>query len=268
MRYFFHIGYYGTQYRGWQKHPGAPNVQEVIEKALSQVLKTPLWIVGCGRTDAQVHASQYFFHTDTDATWNYDLIFRLNKLLPQDIAVFEIIPMQASAHARFDATQRSYDYLMHSYKDPFLANFSSVYPVQNWDIPAMNRAAQLLLNYTDYRAFCKSPDQNDHTICHVSAAGIFTDKAGEKLRFHISANRFLGKMVRIILGKLIDVGSGKLSMDEFEHHLIYPQLAQIIKPAYPQGLYLSKIVYPYLNTAPRSSFTQMLAGTDTTWQGV
>ncbi|OKS89215.1 tRNA pseudouridine(38-40) synthase TruA [Mucilaginibacter polytrichastri] len=267
MRYFFHLGYLGTNYSGWQKHPDGPGVQQVLENALSQIFKTPLWIVGCGRTDAQVHASQYFFHLDTTQAWDFDLLFRLNKLLPSDIAVFEIIPMPDDAHARFDAIERSYDYFIHTYKDPFLSNFSSYYLIKNWDIEQMNRAAGLLLKYNDYHAFCKMPDRNTHTICHISEAGVFTDQTGDKLRFRISANRFLGKMVRIITGKLIEIGTGTLSVDEFESHLIDPLLLQIIKPAYPQGLYLSKIKYPYLDIAPCSTFSQMLAG-ETNWKAI
>jgi len=259
LRYFFHLGYLGTNYSGWQKHPDGPSVQQVLENALSQIFKTELWIVGCGRTDAQVHASQYFFHLDTTQTWNYDLLFRLNKLLPNDIAVFEIIPTADDAHARFDAVERSYDYFIHTYKDPFLSNLSSFYLIKNWDISQMKRAAALLLKYNDYHAFCKMPDRNTHTICNISEAGIFMDSTGDKLRFRISANRFLGKMVRILTGKLIEIGTGTLSVDEFESHLINPQSLQIIKPAYPQGLYLSKIKYPYLDIAPRSNFCRMLA---------
>jgi tRNA pseudouridine38-40 synthase len=268
MRYFFHIGYLGTNYHGWQKHPDGISVQQVLETSLSQVFKTPTYITGCGRTDAQVHAIQFFFHLDTGTAWDFDLLFRLNNILPDDIAVFDIIPMDGLQHARFDATERSYDYFIHTYKDPFLSSFSSMYLIKDWDIDSMQRAAALLLNYNDYHAFCKMPDRNQHTICNVSAADIYTDNSGDKLRFHISANRFLGKMVRIITGKLIDIGTGKLSVDEFESHLISPQLAQVIKPAYPQGLYLSKITYPYLHIAPRSTFAKMLAGDDITWKSV
>ncbi|GAA4335750.1 tRNA pseudouridine(38-40) synthase TruA [Mucilaginibacter gynuensis] len=260
MRYFFHIGYLGTNYSGWQKHPDGLSVQQVLENCLTQVFKKPMWIVGCGRTDAQVHASQFFFHMDVDEAWDFDLLFRLNHLLPDDIAVFDIIPMDGQQHARFDATERAYDYFIHTYKDPFLSNFSSLYIVKSWDIALMQRAANLLLKYNDYHAFCKMPNRNTHTICNVSDAGIFVDSTGDKLRFHIAANRFLGKMVRIITGKLIDIGTGRLSIDEFESHLIDPQLPQNIKPAYPQGLYLSKITYPYLDIRPRSNFSQMLAG--------
>lgn len=266
LRYFFHAGYLGTHYKGWQKHPDGLSVQQVLEDALSQIFKKTVWIVGCGRTDACVHASQYFFHFDTTITWDFDLLFRLNHVLPDDIAVFDIIPMEDDAHARFDAIQRAYDYFIHTYKDPFLSNFSSLYPIKDWAIDDMNRAAKLLLKYNDYYAFCKTPDDNTHTICNVSEAQVYINQTGDRLRFHISANRFLGKMVRILTGKLMEIGTGNLSVDQFEAHLINPQLPQAIKPAYPQGLYLSKITYPYLDLEPHTKFSQMLGGTDNTWK--
>lgn len=265
MRYFFHAGYLGTNYSGWQKHPDGLSVQQVLEQALSKIFKSPTYITGCGRTDAQVHAAQFFFHLDVATPWDFDLIFRLNNVLPDDIAVFDIIPMEGQPHARFDATRRAYDYFIHTYKDPFLSAASSYYPITNWDTAAMQCAASLLLNYTDYHAFCKMPDRNEHTICHISAAQFYINPAGDRLRFHISANRFLGKMVRIIVGKLIDIGTGKISVDKFEAYLLKPQLPQVIKPAYPQGLYLSKITYPYLDLPPRTDFVGMLAGEAGNW---
>ena len=268
LRYFFHIGYLGTHYNGWQKNPDAHSVQNVLESVLTQIFKKPVFIVGCGRTDAHVHASQFFFHMDAEEDWDFDLLFRLNKLLPDDIAVFDIIPMQGLPHSRFDAIERSYDYFIHTYKDPFLSSLSSQYLVKNWHVGQMQQAANLLLKYDDYHAFCKSPERNEHTLCKVSAAQIHTDGTGDRLRFHISANRFLGKMVRVITGKLLDIGIGNLSVDEFEHYLANPLLTQVIKPAYPQGLYLSKITYPYLDLAPRSTFAQMLLGNAAEWRQI
>lgn len=258
MRYFFHIAYHGTKYCGWQKHPDGLNVQQILEAALGQLLKTPVNIIGCGRTDAQVHASQFFFHLDVEKEWDFDLFFRLNKILPDDIAVFDIIPMQGLPHARFDAVQRTYDYFIHTYKDPFLSGFSSFYQECNLDLDKMKAAVALLPQYNDYRGFCKSPDRNDNTICTISSAALFADSNGDKIRFQISANRFLSKMVRIIVGRLLDIGRRVMSVDEFEHYLINKQTPPIIIPAYPQGLYLSKVTYPYLDLPPGTTFTAML----------
>jgi tRNA pseudouridine38-40 synthase len=269
MRYFFHIGYHGTRYSGWQKHAGVISVQDVLEKALSQLFKTPVTVVGCGRTDAHVHASQFFFHVDIEKEWDFDLFFRLNKILPDDIAVFEIIPMQGLPHARFDAVQRAYDYFIHTYKDPFLSGFSSLYAENNLNFEAMSKAVALLPLYNDYRAFCKMPNRIDHTICNVTSAGLFIDKSGDKLRFSISANRFLSKMIRIIVGRLLDIGRGVMSVDEFEHHLVTKQTPKIIIPAHPQGLYLSKVTYPYLDLPTRTTFTNLLkSDSDITWQAL
>ena len=258
MRYFVHIGYHGTQYNGWQKHPGVVNVQEVLETGISRVLKTPVAIIGCGRTDAHVHAAQFFFHMDLEQNWDFDLLFRLNKILPDDIAVFDIIPMQGLPHARFDCIHRTYDYFIHTYKDPFLGNFSSFYAEKSLDLDKINQAIKLLPLYSDYRAFCKMPDRIDHTICHVSAASLFTDKSGDRLRFQISANRFLSKMVRIIIGRLLEIGKGEMSADEFEHYLADKVTPPIIIPAHPQGLYLSKVTYPNLDMPTRTAFLGML----------
>jgi len=262
MRYFFHIGYHGTNYSGWQKHNGEVTVQDVLETALSKSLKIPVNVVGCGRTDAQVHAAQFFFHIDVEQEWDFDLAFRLNKILPDDIAVFDIIPMGGLPHCRYDAIQRTYDYFIHTYKDPFLSGFSSFYDEKKLDIDKMKEACALLPLYEDYRAFCKMPDRIDHTICHVSTANIFTNKSGDRLRFQISANRFLSKMVRIIIGRLLEIGKGEMSIDEFEHHLADKITPQVIIPAYPQGLYLSKVTYPYLDMPVRSEFLSLMLGGD------
>jgi len=242
-------------------------VQEVLETALSKLLKKPVAIVGCGRTDARVHASQFFFHTDIEGEWDFDLFFRLNKILPDDIAVFDIIPMQGRPHARFDAIQRTYDYFIHTYKDPFLTSFSSLYPERNLDLDKMKAAVALLPLYNDYRAFCKCPDRIEHTLCYVSSASLFIDTNGDKLRFQVTANRFLSKMIRIIVGRLLEIGRGEMPVDEFEHYLINKVTPKIIIPAYPQGLYLSKVTYPYLDIPPQTAFTSILENSmDNGWQ--
>jgi tRNA pseudouridine38-40 synthase len=255
LRYFFHTGFDGHNYRGWQRQANAGSVQQVVEAVLSEMLKEPVSIMGCGRTDAQVHASQFFFHLDIKDTWDYDLLFRVNKMLPDDIAIFEIIPMEENQHARFDATQRRYDYFIHTYKDPHLNHVSAWYPEKNLDLDSMKRAVSLLTQYTDFRAFCKSPDSYLHTICKVSSATLFTDAKGERLRFQISADRFLGRMVRLIVGKLLQVGKGELSLDKFESYLVTKTTPMVLDVAYPQGLFLSKVTYPYLDIPMRTTFS-------------
>ncbi|WP_242929185.1 tRNA pseudouridine synthase A [Pontibacter vulgaris] len=265
MRYFFHIGYKGTNYKGWQRHPYGVGVQEVMEGCLSKILKKPVAIVGCGRTDAGVHASQFFFHLDVTEPWEFDMLFRLNKVLPEDIAVFDIIPMEGLPHSRFDACQRSYDYFIHTYKDPFLSDVSSLYLVKDLHLDAMKAATALLPLYNDYRNLCLTPADQDSTICHITEAEWLLDKTGNKLRFRISANRYLGRMIRIIVGQLLKVGTGKLSVEEFESYLALENAPKHLTPAYPQGLYLSKVTYPYLDLPVRNSFSKLHNMPEESW---
>ncbi len=254
MRYFFHIGFNGKNYRGWQKLPEIVSIQETIEQALSRILKKKTAINGCGRTDAEVNAGQFFFHLDAEEAWDYDLRFRLNKALPPDIAVFHILPMPGLPHARFDATHRTYDYFIHTYKDPFLHTHSSFYLEENLNIENMSRAVAVLTQYNDYRAFCRTPDKYEHTICDVSESKLYTNQQRNRLRFRITSNRFLTGMIRIIVGKLLQIGRGELSVEQFEGYLRDKVTPPTIIPAYPQGLFLSKVTYPYIDLPPQPQF--------------
>lgn len=266
MRYFFHIAYQGTYYSGWQIQPGVKSVQEVIEMALSKIFKTEVRIIGCGRTDAEVHASQFFFHADIEQPFDFDLLYRLNKALPYNIAVFDIIKMEGQQHARFDAVQRKYDYFLHTYKDPFLSKQSSFYLYPKLNLSEMKRAVNLLTKYKNYRPFCTHPNKYDHTICNVMEADLFVNAKGDRIRFHIASNRFLGKMIRILMGKLLKVGLSELSVDEFENYFITLETPKLLQPAHPTGLYLSKVTYPYLNLTPRTDFLGNLEGLE--WHSV
>lgn len=258
MRYFLHIGYNGINYHGWQRQKDAVSVREVLEASLCKILKVNVECIGCGRTDTQVHASQYFLHMNVEKNWDFDLLFRLNKLLPNDISVFDVIPVEENAHARFDAVLRTYDYFIHTYKDPFLNERSAYYSERNLNLVKMNEAVKLLTTYTDFRAFCLTPDKQNTTICQISSAKLFADKNADRLRFQISSNRFLRGMIRITMAKLLDIGTGILSLDEFESYLITKKTPKLIRPASPQGLYLSKVTYPYLDLPPRTEFTSIL----------
>lgn len=266
MRYFFHIGYKGSNYKGWQRHPYGVGVQQVLEECLSRILKAPVKIVGCSRTDAGVHASQFYFHLDVASPWAFDRLFRLNKVLPSDIAVFDILPMEGLPHAQFDAASRSYDYFIHTYKGPFISATSALYLLPNLNLEAMQAAAGLLPHYSDYRNLCLTPAVHESTICHVTEAKWLTAADGSRLRFRISANRYLGRMIRIIVGKLLQVGTGTLSKDEFESYLATETAPEHLTPAYAQDLYLTKVTYPYLHLAPRSSFAAIRGSQpDSSW---
>lgn len=266
MRYFLHIGYNGINYRGWQRQHKVLSIQEVLETNIRKLLKEPINCLGCGRTDAQVHASQYFFHMDVEKEWDFDLLFRLNKMLAEDIAIFDIIPMDGYPHAQFSVIKRTYDYFIHTYKDPFLFGLSSLYPLKNPNLDNMREATKLLVKYKDYSAFCKSPDKNPSNLCNVTSAMLFSDKNGDRLRFQISSNRFLKGMVRIIVKKLLGVGAGDLSVDEFENYLAGKATPKETIPVYPQGLYLSKVTYPFLDIPPRIEFSTIFQNNvDNAW---
>ncbi len=259
MRYFFHIGYNGFNYHGWQKLPQANSVQVIVETQLSRILKTPVAIVGCGRTDSQVHASQFFFHVDIEKTWDFDLVFRLNKNLPDDIVVFDIMQMESSAHARLDATSRTYNYFIHTYKDPYLSNISSLYLNKGLDVDQMKRAVVLLTKHDDYGAFCRAASAHRTTICQITLANLYVDERGDNFRFEISANRFLYGMIRILMHQLLQIGYGKVSVDDFENELIRKKSSTVKKAAHPQGLFLSQVKYPYLEILSRSELFNTLA---------
>ena len=254
MRYFFHIGYNGFQYHGWQKHLPHSTIQETLEVNISKLLKTPVAIMGCGRTDAQVHASQYFFHLDVEKELGQEIVFRLNKMLPEDIAIFDIVPVADNVHAQYNTVKRTYDYFIHTYKDPFLNRFSCLYQEKELQTDKMKQALALLTKYKDYYAFCKSPDKYEHTLCNITFAELFSDNKASKLRIQISSNRFLRGMIRAIVSKLIKTGAEEMSMDEFENYLNSKETQPNIEFSPPQGLYLSKVVYPFLDIPPRVEF--------------
>ncbi|OFX88900.1 MAG: pseudouridine synthase [Bacteroidetes bacterium GWF2_33_16] len=268
MRYFFHIGYNGINYRGWQRQrKDVVTVQAVIEEKLRILFKKHITTLGCGRTDAKVHAMQYFFHIDIENEFNRDVLFLLNKMLPNDISIFDIIKMDGEPHAQYDAFERTYDYFIHTVKDPFLSDFSSLYLINDLNIDNMRKAVALLPKYDDYRALCKSPDKHNNTNSKVTSAKLFTNPAGDKIRFQITANKFLKAMVRIIVGKLIEIGTGELTVAEFENKLKSQIAPLTVKPAYPQGLYLTKVTYPFLDIPARTEWLDRLHNTsDNYWK--
>ncbi|MFT4899216.1 MAG: tRNA pseudouridine38-40 synthase [Flavobacteriales bacterium] len=258
MRYFLHIAYDGHDYKGWQFQPNVKSVQGTIEKKLQLIFKRYVAVNGCGRTDSGVHSSQYFFHIELDSTLNFDLKFRLNKHLPSDILIHEVIPVTDTQHARYDAKSRTYDYFIHLNPDPVLTNYSSFYPLEGLNFEAMQTAAAILPLHENYRAMCKQPDKHNHTLCKISFAKLYVNPEQSRLRLNISANRFLRGMIRLIVDFLLQVGKGEMTIEQFEEILTDQPNNHLIKPALPNGLYLSKIEYPYLNTAPKPNFTDFL----------
>lgn len=254
LRYFFHCAYQGGNYHGWQRQPDVLGVQQVVEEALSRVLKQRIICLGCGRTDTGVHARQYFFHIDTTASLPKDLRFILNKVLPHDIAIFDVLAVPKTHHAQYGATARTYDYFIHQDKDPLLQEISAQYPCQDWDLAQMRQALALVPHYQDFRAFCKTPDRHDSTLCDVHEVRLFSYEEGKKLRLQFTAKGFLKGMIRLLVGSLIAVGKGELSLADWEESLATGIRPASFSSAYPQGLYLSQINYPFLDIPPKGHF--------------
>lgn len=246
MRYFLYLSYCGTNYSGWQTQPNAPSVQETLEQSLETILRTPTPIVGAGRTDAGVHARLMVAHADLDCSPTEASILadRLNRLLPQDIAIQRIVPMQADAHARFSATARTYRYYVALQRDPFMHSLK-LRLYHSLDFEAMNQAAQRLMDYEDFTSFAKLHTDVKTNICHVTHA-LWTPLEGQAGQwvFTITANRFLRNMVRAIVGTLFSVGKGKLSPEGFAR-VIEGQDRGIAGSSAPaHALYLEDVTYP------------------------
>jgi tRNA pseudouridine38-40 synthase len=259
MRYFIHLGFDGTSYSGWQRQKNTLNtVQEVIEAKLSQIFKKPVTAYGCGRTDAGVHASQYVIQINLDEAPTFDLKFRLNKNLPRAIAVFEIIEVDKYQHCRYDAVARTYDYFIHWTKDPVLYRHSSFYEGLVLDFDAMKTAAALILQTNDFKPLCKQPNLYKNTICHISNSEVFVNEEQGRLRFTITSNRFLRGMIRICIFFLLQIGKGEMTLEEFEAILKQEKHLAEKPPAFPNGLFLSKIEYPFLELKNSHHLIKML----------
>ena len=242
-RYFFRIAYNGTSYYGWQRQPKQISVQEAIERELQKLFGQHIAIVGCGRTDAGVHASDYYFHCDLPATSDLaKLLFKLNRMLPADIVIKNIYEVTDDAHARFDAEARTYHYKVHTFKSPYLTNLSTYIP-QPLDVAKMNIAATHLLGKQDFTSFSKLHTDVKTNICEVSKAHwLQTDE--EHLYFEIKANRFLRNMVRAIVGTLVDVGLGKIEPSDLTRIIQAMDRGEAGKSVPAHGLYLAHIEYP------------------------
>ena len=215
MRYFVTLSYDGTRYHGWQIQPNGDSIQERLQGALSTLLRAEISVTGAGRTDAGVHARMMVAHFDyEDALDGQQLCYKLNRLLPYDISVQKVEQVADDLHARFSATSRTYHYYIHTVKDPFSRAYSCElhYPL---DFKKMNEAAAMLLNYEDFGAFCKSGADVKTTLCQVTAAE-WHQTSPSTWYFEITANRFLRNMVRAVVGTLVDVGRGRLSLEEFQ----------------------------------------------------
>lgn len=214
MRYFVWFSYDGTAYHGWQIQPNGNSVQEELQRALSTLLREEISVTGAGRTDAGVHARQMVAHFDfSEAIDLEQLAYKLNRILPCDIAVDRVELVDDDKHARFSATSRTYHYYIHTKKDPFSRPYSTELHYE-LDFDKMNEAGRILMTYDDFGAFCKSHSDVKTTLCRVTKAE-WVQTSETSWYFEITANRFLRNMVRAVVGTLIDVGRGRLTLDDF-----------------------------------------------------
>ena len=272
MRFFITLSYDGTRYHGWQIQPNGDSIQQRLQEALSTLLRQPIEVVGAGRTDTGVHAKMMVAHFDWEGEMFMDslvppapeasaeeprrafnarsnvqfsifnnLVFKLNKLLPHDIAVQEVRQVSDDIHARFSATSRTYHYFIHTHKAPFLFAYSWQIPYK-LDFGKMNEAAQVLLEYKDFTSFSKVNTDTKTNLCDIKEA-YWTEIATDQWRFTITANRFLRNMVRAIVGTLVEVGRGKMNIEDVRRIIEAKDRCQAGESVPGKALYLVDIKY-------------------------
>lgn len=242
MRYFIWFGYDGTQYHGWQIQPNGITVQSELQRCLSLLLREEVSITGAGRTDTGVHARRMAAHFDTEQPVDtLVLAKKLNGLLHHDIAVYSIEPVAADLHARFSAVSRTYRYYVHTRKDPFLCAYSLKLHYQ-LDYALMNEAGRILMEYDDFGAFCKAGSDVKTTLCHVTHAQ-WHQTSPTTWYFEITANRFLRNMVRAVVGTLVEVGRGRMTLDDFRQVIEGKQRTQAGESMPAKALFLEDVSY-------------------------
>lgn len=243
MRYFLECSYNGHPFSGWQRQPNALTVQSVLEAALTKILRQPMFITGSGRTDAGVHARQQFAHFDLATPLDDPavLAFKLNNFLPPEIAIRRIFPVPDDLHARFSARWRRYEYHLSGVKDPFAHRLLYFFN-RPLDVPAMNEAAAVLLRYDDFQSFSLVKTDVNHFLCTLTEAR--WERRGDRLIFHVRADRFLRGMVRALVGTLLDVGLGRMNQAAFETIILARDRREAGRAVPPDGLFLVEVGYP------------------------
>lgn len=242
MRYFITLSYDGTNYHGWQVQPGDDTVQERLNDALSKLLGGPTECVGAGRTDAGVHASMMVAHFDTERELDcQQFAYRLNRIVPRDIAVQRVERVSDDMHARFSATRRTYHYFVYTQKNPYRRHYATQLHFEP-DYAAMNEAAKVLLETEDFTSFSKVNNDQKTNICHVTRAE-WQQVEGDLWRFEITANRFLRNMVRAVVGTLLEVGRGRMTKDDFRRVIDQKDRCSAGESVPGNALFLVDIVY-------------------------
>lgn len=246
MRFFIRFAYDGTAFHGSQRQPNGVTVQETMEQALAMIFREEVPLTFAGRTDAGVHAREMFAHMDIcDEMMRREgerLIFRLNGILPDSIAIFNIYPVTDDAHARFTAKRRTYEYHVIDHKDPFLLPYATRLRTP-LNYAAMNEAAQYLIGRQDFASFCRTHTDVKTTICDLTQAE-WKELGNGHAVFTISADRFLRNMVRAVVGTLFLVGQGKMTKEQFAEVITKQNRCSAGDSAPAQGLYLTHIEYP------------------------
>lgn len=242
MRYFIRFSYFGKAYHGWQNQPNAVTVQQVLEGTLSTLLRQKMSITGAGRTDAGVHAKEMYAHFDVDEiVETSELAHRMNSFLPDDIAVDGLFRVKDDAHARFDAIERTYEYWVVQEKNPFYRDTAHLV----WsplNLENMNKAASIVMEYTDFECFSKSNTDVKTFVCDIKKA--HWERKKDKLVFSITADRFLRNMVRAVVGTLLDVGLGKTEPEDVRSIVESKDRGKAGVSVPAKGLYLTKVTYP------------------------
>ena len=245
MRYFIRLSFDGTGFHGWQAQRNAVSVQKILADAISMIVREEVMLTGCGRTDTGVHAHEYLAHMDLSQELNKTqrdkLAFKLNSYLGDDVAIQAIFPVRQNAHARFSAVRRTYKYFITRVKNPFLRNYSH-YIYGPIDIDQMNKGADLIMQFSDFTSFTKVDSDSKTRICHINEAGWEND--GDLLVFTISADRFLRNMVRAIVGTLLDLGAGKMSLRDLKLVIEAKNRSDAGESVPAGGLFLEHIEYP------------------------
>ncbi len=242
-RYFIYLSYDGAKYHGWQIQPNGDSVQETLMSALSLLLRVEVSVVGAGRTDSGVHAKKMIAHFDFDRKLETDLLIsKLNKVLPPDIAIYNVVEVKEDAHARFDATARTYEYYISTHKNPF--NRKYAYQLYyNVDIDIMNEACKILFEYEDFTSFSKLHTDVKTNLCAIYKAE-WTKVGENSYLFTIKANRFLRNMVRAIVGTLLEVGRGKMSLEDFRKVIEHKNRSVAGTSVPGHALFLVDVEYP------------------------
>lgn len=243
MRFRLTLSYLGTNFSGWQKQPGDPSVQQTLEQALSTLLREPIEVTGCGRTDAGVHARNYVAHFDASTeVVTGALQYQLNSILPLDIAIHAIAVADPNFHARFDAVQRTYRYYLHFEKNPFLQHQSYLFPFKKeLNLELLDAAAQLLKEYEQFKPFCKTGSDAEHYIVYLKESN--WEMKPDGMVYTISGNRFLRGMVRMVVGATLNVALGKITLLQLKHAMDTQTMIPKAWSVPPEGLFLEKISY-------------------------